>query len=117
MILLNLFLFFQDILDIWFDSGISWYNVLGSDKVADMYLEGVDQFTGWFQSSLLTSVALRDKSPYKMLYVHGYAVDKNGNKMSKSVGNVVHPNDIIRGNGKGQDAYGIDVLRLSKFTV
>lgn len=75
-----------------------------------MYLEGVDQFTGWFQSSLLTSVALRDKAPYKTLYVHGFAVDKNGLKMSKSLGNVVNPEDIICGT-KSQTAYGIDVLR------
>jgi isoleucyl-tRNA synthetase len=55
----------KDILDIWFDSGISWQNVLEGDKVADLYLEGVDQFTGWFQSSLLTSVAQRGISPYR----------------------------------------------------
>lgn len=98
-------------MDIWFDSGISWHNVLGTENVADMYLEGVDQFTGWFQSSLLTSVALRDKSPYKTIYVHGFAVDKNGIKMSKSLGNVVNPEDIISGT-KGQNVYGIDVLRF-----
>lgn len=55
----------NDILDIWFDSGISWYTVLEEPKVADLYLEGVDQFTGWFQSSLMTSIALRDKAPYR----------------------------------------------------
>lgn len=54
----------RDILDIWFDSGVSWYCVL-EDKMADLYLEGVDQFTGWFQSSLMTSVALQGKAPYK----------------------------------------------------
>ncbi|PSN30029.1 hypothetical protein C0J52_26258 [Blattella germanica] len=57
---------FKDILDIWFDSGLSWYSVLGENKTADMYLEGVDQFTGWFQSSLMTSIALRDEAPYRL---------------------------------------------------
>lgn len=76
-----------------------------------MYLEGVDQFTGWFQSSLMTSVALRDKVPYKTIYVHGFAVDENGHKMSKSLGNVVDPQEIVNG-GKKQPALGIDTLRL-----
>lgn len=61
--LLNVFL--QDILDIWFDSGISWSCVLGDNKFADLYLEGVDQCTGWFQASLLSSIALRNRSPFK----------------------------------------------------
>ncbi|XP_018320413.1 isoleucine--tRNA ligase, mitochondrial isoform X2 [Agrilus planipennis] len=99
----------QDILDIWFDSGISWSTVL-DDKIADLYLEGVDQFTGWFQSSLITSVALRNRSPYKSLYVHGFAVDENKQKMSKSLGNVIYPDDIVKGSKK-RKAYGIDVLR------
>ncbi|KAJ8969178.1 hypothetical protein NQ314_001881 [Rhamnusium bicolor] len=100
----------EDIMDIWFDSGISWAKVLDGTKVADMYLEGTDQFTGWFQSALLTSVALRDKAPYKTIYVHGFAVDENGNKMSKSVGNVINPIDIT--NGKhGKKPYGVDTLR------
>lgn len=55
----------KDILDIWFDSGISWMTVLNPPKIADLYLEGVDQFTGWFQSSLMTSVALRERAPFK----------------------------------------------------
>ncbi|PSN44166.1 Isoleucine--tRNA ligase, partial [Blattella germanica] len=59
----------QDILDIWFDSGLSWYSVLGENKTADMYLEGVDQFTGWFQSSLMTSIALRDEAPYRCVEI------------------------------------------------
>ncbi|CAH1156158.1 unnamed protein product [Phaedon cochleariae] len=100
----------QDIMDIWMDSGLSWGKVLEGTKVADLYLEGVDQFTGWFQSSLLTSVGLRDKAPYKTIYVHGFAVDKNGVKMSKSTGNVVDPLEITNGK-KGQKPYGIDVLR------
>lgn len=97
-------------MDIWFDSGVSWAKVLEGEKVADMYLEGVDQFTGWFQSSLLTSVALRDKAPYKTIYMHGFAVDENGVKMSKSLGNVVDPVEITGGK-KGEKPYGVDTLR------
>nr|CAD7263658.1 unnamed protein product [Timema shepardi] len=102
----------QDILDIWFDSGISWSCVL-EDKVADLYMEGIDQFTGWFQSSLLTSVALKDRAPYRNVFVHGFAVDDKGRKMSKSVGNVVDPVDIVQGgkNPHKQPALGIDTLR------
>nr|CAD7456237.1 unnamed protein product [Timema tahoe] len=102
----------QDILDIWFDSGVSWSCVL-DDKVADLYMEGVDQFTGWFQSSLLTSVALKDRAPYRNVFVHGFAVDDKGRKMSKSVGNVVDPVDIVQGgkNPQKQPALGIDTLR------
>lgn len=99
-----------DILDIWFDSGLSWYNVLGPQKQADVYLEGVDQCTGWFQSSLILSTALEHKSPFKNLYVHGFVVDENGQKMSKSLGNVVDPEEVIKGK-KGQNPYGIDTLR------
>lgn len=97
-------------MDIWLDSGISWANVLDGTKVADLYLEGSDQFKGWFQSSLLTSVALRNKAPFKSIYIHGFAVDEKGNKMSKSLGNVIDPVEIINGK-KGQKPYGIDVLR------
>ncbi|XP_055631360.1 isoleucine--tRNA ligase, mitochondrial [Toxorhynchites rutilus septentrionalis] len=94
----------DDILDIWFDSGVSWVGVLGKDRVADLYLEGLDQFTGWFQSSLLTSIAARGKSPYRSVFVHGFAVDENGLKMSKSLGNVISPKDIV-------SQYGCDTLR------
>ncbi|KFB47061.1 AGAP003156-PA-like protein [Anopheles sinensis] len=94
----------HDILDIWFDSGTSWLTVLGKERVADLYLEGVDQFTGWFQSSLLTSIAARDRAPYKAIFVHGFAVDENGLKMSKSLGNVISPKSIV-------DRYGCDTLR------
>ncbi|XP_051156540.1 isoleucine--tRNA ligase, mitochondrial [Leptopilina boulardi] len=102
----------NDILDIWFDSGISWSSVLPEGK-ADLYIEGMDQFTGWFQTSLLTSIALQNSAPYKGLYVHGFAVDENNNKMSKSIGNVISPEEIVKGNKneKQKPAYGIDVLR------
>ncbi|KAL9694079.1 hypothetical protein quinque_013364 [Culex quinquefasciatus] len=94
----------NDILDIWFDSGISWLSVLGRDRTADLYLEGLDQFTGWFQSSLLTSVAARNTSPYRAVFVHGFAVDEHGMKMSKSLGNIISPKDIVK-------QYGCDALR------
>ncbi|KAM7356031.1 isoleucyl-tRNA synthetase, mitochondrial [Cochliomyia hominivorax] len=94
----------MDIFDIWFDSGSTWSHVLKEKQIADLYLEGYDQFTGWFQSSLLTSVGARNCSPYKALFVHGFTVDEKGHKMSKSLGNVISPTDIrIR--------YGVDVLR------
>ncbi|XP_073323290.1 isoleucine--tRNA ligase, mitochondrial isoform X2 [Pagrus major] len=103
----------EDVLDIWFDSGASWAAVLEeSDSRADVYVEGKDQIGGWFQSSLLTSVAVRNKAPYKSLVVHGFAVSEKGEKMSKSLGNVVDPDAIING-GKdpSMPAYGADVLR------
>ncbi|KAM9316016.1 isoleucine--tRNA ligase, mitochondrial [Gastrophryne carolinensis] len=104
----------RDVLDIWFDSGTSWAHVLeDAEQRADVYMEGKDQLGGWFQSSLLTSVAYRNKAPYKNLVVHGFTLSESGEKMSKSVGNVVDPDVIING---GQDkvkdpAYGADVLR------
>lgn len=101
-------------MDIWLDSGLSWAKVLDGTKVADMYLEGVDQFNGWFQSSLLTSVAIRNKAPFRSIYVHGFAVDEKGKKMSKSLGNVMDPLVIVKGK-KGQKPYGIDVLRKGMF--
>ncbi|KAF7994167.1 hypothetical protein HCN44_011436 [Aphidius gifuensis] len=102
----------QDIMDIWFDSGVSWSSVLPDGK-ADLYLEGMDQFNGWFQSSLLTSIALQDVPPFKSIFVHGFTVDKNGVKMSKSLGNVISPEEIIRGgkNQNKQPVYGVDCLR------
>ncbi|XP_049917306.1 isoleucine--tRNA ligase, mitochondrial isoform X2 [Epinephelus moara] len=103
----------EDVLDIWFDSGASWAAVLEeSDPRADAYVEGKDQIGGWFQSSLLTSVAARNKAPYKSLVVHGFAVGEKGEKMSKSLGNVVDPDEVING-GKdpSMPAYGADVLR------
>lgn len=104
----------RDVLDIWFDSGTSWAHVLeDAEQRADVYIEGKDQLGGWFQSSLLTSVASRNKAPYKNVIVHGFALSETGDKMSKSIGNVVDPDVIING---GQDktkepAYGADVLR------
>uniref|UniRef100_A0A8C2WTD2 isoleucine--tRNA ligase n=1 Tax=Cyclopterus lumpus TaxID=8103 RepID=A0A8C2WTD2_CYCLU len=100
----------EDVLDIWFDSGASWAAVL--EGTADAYVEGKDQIGGWFQSSLLTSVAVRNKAPYKSLVVHGFAVSEKGEKMSKSLGNVVDPDVVING-GKDPSvpAYGADVLR------
>ncbi|XP_068089019.1 isoleucine--tRNA ligase, mitochondrial [Hyperolius riggenbachi] len=104
----------RDVLDIWFDSGTSWAHVLeDAEQRADVYIEGKDQLGGWFQSSLLTSVATRNKAPYKNVIVHGFTLSETGEKMSKSVGNVVDPDVIING---GQDkvkepAYGADVLR------
>ncbi|XP_070697859.1 isoleucine--tRNA ligase, mitochondrial isoform X3 [Pempheris klunzingeri] len=103
----------KDVLDIWFDSGASWAAVLEeSDSRADVYVEGKDQIGGWFQSSLLTSVAVRNKAPYKSLVVHGFAVSENGEKMSKSLGNVVDPDTVINGGKEpSMPAYGADVLR------
>lgn len=98
-----------DTLDVWFDSGVSHYCVLekrpGLEVPADLYLEGSDQHRGWFQTSLLTGVAMRGVAPFKQVVTHGYVVDKNGHKMSKSVGNTIAPKEVI-------DKLGADVLRL-----
>ena len=106
-----------DTMDVWFDSGSSWASVAkvrGLKYPVDMYLEGSDQHRGWFQSSLLTSVAVNDIAPYKTVLTHGYVVDSNGRKMSKSLGNGVDPKVIIEGgnNKKQEPPYGADVLRL-----
>ena len=108
----------EDTMDVWFDSGSSWAAVAQLRPElkypVDMYLEGSDQHRGWFQSSLLTSVAVNEIAPYKTVLTHGFVLDEKGHKMSKSVGNVVDPNQIING-GKNQQqepAYGADVLRL-----
>uniref|UniRef100_A0A3Q2P493 Isoleucine--tRNA ligase, mitochondrial n=1 Tax=Fundulus heteroclitus TaxID=8078 RepID=A0A3Q2P493_FUNHE len=98
----------DDVLDIWFDSGASWAAVLEeSDSRADAYVEGKDQLGGWFQSSLLTSVAVRNKAPYKSLVVHGFAVSEKGEKMSKSLGNVVDPDEVINGKEVRQQQLGV----------
>lgn len=107
-----------DTMDVWFDSGSSWAGVAKSrDELAypaDLYLEGSDQHRGWFQSSLLTSVAAQGKTPYKTVLTHGFVLDEKGFKMSKSLGNVVDPMYVIEGgnNKKLEPAYGSDVLRL-----
>ncbi|CAN7999471.1 unnamed protein product [Ixodes pacificus] len=103
----------NDIMDIWLDSGLSWKAVLPEPHQSQLYLEGQDQVRGWFQSALITSVALRGQAPYKQLYMHGFTLDSEGRKMSKSLGNVVDPVKITKG-GKNLDkepAYGVDVLR------
>ena len=98
-----------DIMDVWFDSGVSHEAVLGTrdnlSAPADLYLEGADQYRGWFQSSLLTSVAALNRSPYKAVCTHGWVVDGDGRKMSKSVGNGIEPSEIVK-------EYGADILRL-----
>jgi len=98
-----------DILDVWFDSGVSHHAVLDArDELscpADLYLEGSDQHRGWFQTSLLSSIAMRGEAPYKNVLTHGFAVDAKGHKMSKSKGNVVAPQKVIKN-------LGADVLRL-----
>ncbi|XP_048353464.1 isoleucine--tRNA ligase, mitochondrial isoform X1 [Sphaerodactylus townsendi] len=104
----------QDVLDIWFDSGTSWAHVLEDvGERADVYLEGKDQLGGWFQSSLLASVATRKKAPFKTLVVHGFTLGEKGEKMSKSIGNVVDPDVVINGgNDHSTDPpYGADTLR------
>ena len=106
-----------DTMDVWFDSGSSWNGVLnerGMNAPCDLYLEGSDQHRGWFQSSLLTSVAATGKAPYKTLLTHGFVLDENGYKMSKSKGNVVDPKFVIEGgkNQKTEPGYGADTLRL-----
>tara|TARA_Y100001968_G_scaffold87923_1_gene78954 strand:+ start:5098 stop:7995 length:2898 start_codon:yes stop_codon:yes gene_type:complete len=108
----------KDTMDVWFDSGSSWKGVCYEDEKinypADLYLEGSDQHRGWFQSSLLTSVAVNNQAPYKCVLTHGFALDENGRKMSKSLGNIVDPLLIINGgpNKKQQPPFGADVLRL-----
>ena len=107
-----------DTMDVWFDSGSSWAAVADQrDELrypADLYLEGSDQHRGWFQSSLLTSVAVNGKAPYKQVLTHGFVLDEKGYKMSKSLGNVVDPLLVINGGKdlKAQPGYGADVLRL-----
>ena len=107
-----------DTMDVWFDSGSSWAAVVKQRPElrypADMYLEGSDQHRGWFQSSLLTSVAVNGIAPYKTVLTHGFVLDEQGRKMSKSLGNVVDPQVVINGgkDQKKEPPYGADVLRL-----
>ncbi len=99
----------KDILDVWFDSGVSHLAVLKNNPdlkwPADFYLEGSDQHRGWFQTSLITSCAIEKKAPFKTVVTHGFVVDAEGRKMSKSLGNVITPEQII-------NKYGADILRL-----
>jgi len=99
----------RDILDVWFDSGVShqavFHEMIKSPLPADLYLEGSDQHRGWFQSSLISSVAIDKRAPYRQVLTHGFVVDGQGRKMSKSLGNVIKPQEII-------DTYGVDILRL-----
>jgi isoleucyl-tRNA synthetase len=107
-----------DTMDVWFDSGSSWAAVIKQRPElrypADIYLEGSDQHRGWFQSSLLTSVAVNGFAPYKTVLTHGFTLDEQGRKQSKSLGNVVDPKIVLQGgkNQKEEPAYGADVLRL-----
>lgn len=99
-----------DTMDVWFDSGSTHFAVVDQrdelKNISDvMYLEGSDQHRGWFQSSLLTSVAIKDKAPYTQVLTHGFVLDESGRKMSKSLGNVVDPEKVI-------SEYGADILRL-----
>jgi isoleucyl-tRNA synthetase len=98
-----------DILDVWFDSGVSFAAVLEPDPAlrfpADLYLEGSDQHRGWFHSSLLTAVGTRDQAPYRGVLTHGFVVDGDGRKMSKSLGNVIAPQEVM-------EQYGAEILRL-----
>ncbi len=101
----------NDILDVWFDSGSTWNSVLKSGNYdageyqADLYVEGSDQHRGWFQSSLFLSCAVEEKAPYKGVLTHGFTVDEKGEKMSKSKGNVVAPDKVLK-------EYGSEILRL-----
>lgn len=99
----------EDILDVWFDSGVSWAAVCKKRKAlkfpADMYLEGSDQHRGWFHSSLLTAVGNENQAPYMSVLTHGFVVDGAGRKMSKSLGNIIAPEEII-------NTYGAELLRL-----
>ncbi len=124
----------RDTIDVWFDSGSSWSSILeplhqsdpssdpsslSSDPsssikpyLCDAYVEGTDQHRGWFQSSLLTCVGVTGRAPYKSIITHGFVVDERGEKMSKSIGNVVAPKEVIEGSPKMGPPRGIDVLRL-----
>lgn len=100
-------------MDVWFDSGTSWSMLPSSPhKQADVYLEGTDQHRGWFQSSLLTSIATQSVAPFKTLITHGFVLDKDNTKMSKSLGNIISPREIVDGKKGGAMKGGIDGLRL-----
>ena len=98
-----------DVLDVWFDSGTSWMHVLQQNEKltypADIYLEGSDQHRGWFHSSILTSVAINRHAPYRQVLTHGFTVDQQGRKMSKSLGNIIAPQKLLK-------TLGADIVRL-----
>ncbi|MFT5043278.1 MAG: isoleucyl-tRNA synthetase [Porticoccaceae bacterium] len=98
-----------DVLDVWFDSGTSWMHVLQQNEnltyPADIYLEGSDQHRGWFHSSILTSVAINKQAPYRQVLTHGFTVDQKGRKMSKSLGNIIAPQKLLK-------TLGADIIRL-----
>ena len=100
----------DDILDVWFDSGVSHLAVCDTDRwqldwPADLYLEGQDQYRGWFQSSLVASIGLKGRAPYRQVLTHGFVMDTSGGKMSKSMGNVLSPQEMMK-------TYGADILRM-----
>ncbi|MFK8080246.1 MAG: isoleucine--tRNA ligase [Granulosicoccus sp.] len=98
-----------DVLDVWFDSGTTWMHVLKQDDKltypADIYLEGSDQHRGWFHSSILTSTAINRQAPYRQVLTHGFTVDQKGRKMSKSLGNIIAPQKLLK-------TLGADIVRL-----
>ncbi|MCU7372952.1 class I tRNA ligase family protein [Paucibacter sp. O1-1] len=98
-----------DTLDVWFDSGVTHYSVIDQREElsfpADLYLEGSDQHRGWFQSSLKTSIAIRGVPPYKQVLTHGFTVDGDGRKMSKSLGNVLSPQKVMDTLGAGHHSF------------
>lgn len=110
----------KETMDVWFDSGTSWATLssrLGTTPapgaaIADLYLEGSDQHRGWFQSSLITSIAARSAPPFKQILTHGFTLDSKGKKMSKSLGNVVSPSDVINSSSSKGASPSIDILRL-----
>ena len=126
----SIFIRGKDTMDVWFDSGTCWTQAKTPDHIADVYLEGTDQHRGWFQSSLITFAASQGKklsvqAPFRTLVTHGFTLDENGRKMSKSIGNVVSPEEIVQGNllpptmkkingsmTQVREAMGIDALRL-----
>ncbi|XZR53267.1 MAG: class I tRNA ligase family protein [Enterobacteriaceae bacterium] len=100
----------NDILDVWFDSGTTHYTIIKKRKeykgnISNLYIEGTDQYRGWFMSSLITSNIIKGIAPYKEILTHGFAIDKNKQKMSKSIGNIIHPINLIK-------KFSCDVLRL-----
>uniref|UniRef100_A0A1I7Y290 isoleucine--tRNA ligase n=1 Tax=Steinernema glaseri TaxID=37863 RepID=A0A1I7Y290_9BILA len=100
----------NDVMDVWLDSGCAW-KTTPSNSISDVVSEGVDQFRGWFQSLMLTSLAVRDEAPYKRVNVHGFSVDDKGKKMSKSLGNVIDP-EVITDGSLNQKPLGANGLRL-----